>query len=82
MANAHLRADSVRCKPTSQPLNLRIAVSAAIRRHGISPTRFGRNAIGDPALYRDIMNRGRELRPRTESKVRAYIATLDLGMGL
>lgn len=77
MAEASLRPDSVRANPTIQSPNLRIAISAALRRHSIPPTRFGRDAVNDPAFYRDVMHRGRELRPVTESRVRAYLAALD-----
>ena len=91
MAKSRLGPDAVRLNATSQPKlrlppsprvrkqspNLRIAISAALHRHGIPPSRFGRDAVNDPAFYRDVMHRGRELRPVTESRVRAFMAALD-----
>lgn len=77
MADSTLRRDSVGANPTKQSPNLRIAISTALRRHGIPPSRFGRDAVNDPAFYRDLMHRGRELRPATAARVRAFIAALD-----
>lgn len=39
----------------------------------MTPTRFGRLAIGDPRLVGDLRN-GREPRRRTRERVRAFIA--------
>jgi hypothetical protein len=77
MATSYLRADSVRANPSLQSPNLRIAISVALRRHGIPPTRFGRDAVGDPRFVLDVMRYEREPRPKTEARVRAYIASLD-----
>jgi hypothetical protein len=76
MATTYLGADSVRANPKPQSGNLRIAISAALRRHGIPPSRFGRDAVGDPRLVGDLRN-GREPRPSTAAKVRTFIAMLD-----
>lgn len=47
-----------------------------IRRHlrqtGGTPTRFGRDAVGDPRLVGDLIN-GREPRPVTAARVIAFI---------
>lgn len=52
-------------------------ISAVCRRFGIPASRFGRAAIGDPRLVRDLRE-GRVLRPATIERVRAYIAALGL----
>lgn len=75
MANAHLRADSVRANPTIQPISLS-HICRVCRDNDIAPSRFGRDAVKDPALIYDLMN-GRELRPDTLVKVAAYIASLE-----
>lgn len=43
-----------------------------LRRHRMTPTRFGRNALGDPKLVGQL-RAGRELRPGTIARVRAYL---------
>lgn len=47
-----------------------------IERHlsdtGVMPTRFGRDAVGDPRLVGDLKN-GREPRPETTARILAYI---------
>lgn len=40
---------------------------------GTPPTRFGREAVGDPRLVKDLRH-GRVVRPRTEARLRAFIA--------
>lgn len=47
-----------------------------LSRTGGTPTRFGRDAIGDPRLVGDLRN-GRELRPLTAARVRAFIEAID-----
>lgn len=39
-----------------------------LRRSGMSPTRFGRNAVSDPNLVQQL-RAGRELRPRTAQRI-------------
>jgi hypothetical protein len=41
---------------------------------GMSPTRFGDEALGDRHLVRTL-RRGRRLWPETEAKVRGFMAT-------
>lgn len=42
-------------------------------RHGdTTPTRFGREAVGDPRFVFDL-RRGRDPRPRTVARVRAFL---------
>lgn len=48
-------------------------VEAYLRKTGMAPTAFGRAAASDPRLVTD-MRAGRELRPSTRDRVRAYLA--------
>ena len=48
-------------------------IEHCLRAHNIPPSRFGREAAGDPRLVFDL-RRGREPRPATEARVRAFIA--------
>lgn len=56
-------------------LDMVARINRACREHGIAVSMFGRAAVGDPRLFSDLMN-GRSLRPGTEAKVRAFIASL------
>lgn len=47
-----------------------------LRATGTPPTRFGREATGDPRLVGDL-RRGREPRPGTTSRILAFIATRE-----
>ena len=53
-------------------MNLLRDVEKFLRRSETAPTRFGRDAVGDPRFVFDLRN-GRDPRPRTEERVRAYI---------
>lgn len=44
-------------------------------RSNIAATRFGREAVGDPRFVFDLRN-GREPRPRTVSRVLAYLESV------
>ncbi len=48
------------------------AIEKHIERTGVSASRIGRDAVGDPRLVPDL-RKGRELRPKTLAKVRAYL---------
>jgi hypothetical protein len=48
-------------------------VEQFLRETQMTPTRFGREALGDPRLVGDL-RRGRELRSPTARRVRDYIA--------
>lgn len=39
------------------------------------PSRFGREALGDPHLVRDLRN-GRQLRPKTMARLCAYLRSV------
>jgi hypothetical protein len=43
-----------------------------LRRSGMAPTRFGREAVGDPRFVFDL-RRGREPRGETERRVRHFL---------
>jgi len=47
-------------------------VEAFLRKSRIAPSRFGRDCIGDSRLVGDLRN-GRELRPVTADKVKAFM---------
>ena len=43
-----------------------------LQRAAMTPTRFGREAVGDPRLIRDMKN-GRELRYTTVARILAWL---------
>ena len=47
-------------------------VEKFLNRSDTPPTRFGREAVGDPRFVFDLRN-GREPRPRTVLRVRAFL---------
>lgn len=47
-------------------------VEKFLRQFDIPPTRFGREVLGDPRFVEDLRN-GRDPRPATVAKVRAYL---------
>ncbi|WP_332811292.1 hypothetical protein [Sphingomonas sp.] len=47
-----------------------------LKQSGTAPARFGRDAVGDPNLMRDLRN-GRELRARTAERLTAFLATWE-----
>ncbi len=53
-------------------MTLLYAIEKHIERTGVSASRIGRDAVGDPRLVPDL-RKGRELRPKTLAKVRAYL---------
>lgn len=55
---------------------LRMIVEKHLKTWRVPPTRFGRDAVGDPCFVFDLRD-GREPRPRTERRVRAYIASFE-----
>jgi hypothetical protein len=44
--------------------------------HGMSPTRFGMSALGDPGLVATL-ERGRECRRATRLRIRSFMAEQD-----
>ena len=49
-----------------------------LKRTDMTPTRFGREAIGDPRLIADLRN-GRELRETTAARIHAWLDTQETG---
>ena len=47
-------------------------VEKYLRQNDTAPTRFGRDVMGDPRFVFDLRN-GREPRPRTANRVRAFL---------
>ena len=47
-------------------------VEKFLRQSDVAPTRFGRDAMGDPRFVFDLRN-GRDPRPGTVERVRAYL---------
>jgi hypothetical protein len=50
-------------------------VEKYLKNSNTPPTRFGREAVGDPRFVFDLRN-GREPRQRTVEKVRAFLETI------
>lgn len=53
-------------------MNLLRDVEKFLRHSETAPTRFGRDVVGDPRFVFDLRN-GRDPRPRTVARVRAYL---------
>lgn len=53
-------------------MNLLRRIEIYLRRSGTAPTRFGRDAVGDPRFVFDLRN-GREPRPATRARVAAWL---------
>lgn len=53
-------------------VNLLREVEKFLRRSETAPTRFGRDVVGDPRFVFDLRN-GRDPRPATIARVRAYL---------
>ncbi len=53
-------------------MNIHTAIRKHLKDTGQPPTVFGREAIGDTTLISSLRN-GRELRAKTEAKIRSYI---------
>jgi hypothetical protein len=48
------------------------AIELYLERTGTPPTRFGREAMGDPRIVQDL-RRGRQLRATTAARLRTYL---------
>ena len=57
-------------------MSLLIDIDRFLRHSGISPTRFGRDAVNDPRFVFDIRN-GRECGGKVRSRVYAFIAKAE-----
>lgn len=54
-------------------MHLLSTIERHLRQTGTAPTRFGREAVGDPRFVLDLRN-GREPRPETVKRVAQFIA--------
>ncbi len=59
-------------------MHLRQRVERFLRRHKMPPTRFGREAMGDPRFVFDLRN-GRELRAPTARRLAAWLDRRERG---
>lgn len=55
---------------------LLLRIERYLRARKMAPTRFGRNAVGDPWLVTDMRD-GRALRDRTAARVNAYLDRVE-----
>lgn len=56
---------------------LLLRIERHLRHHKMAPTRFGREAVGDPKLIDQLRN-GRELRSSTAQKIIDYLDDHEL----
>ena len=61
-----------RTRTKGQPVHLLREVEKFLRRCDVPPTRFGREALGDPRFVFDLRN-GRNPRPQTIARVLEYL---------
>ena len=54
------------------PVHLLREVEKFLRQSDVAPARFGREVVGDPRFVFDL-RRGRDPRPKTIARVRAYL---------
>jgi hypothetical protein len=59
-------------------VHLLSTIEKYLRRSNTPPTRFGREAVGDPRFVLDLRN-GREPRPATVRRVSAFLAEREGG---
>ncbi len=62
-------------------MHLLAAIERYLRDSGVTASRFGRDALGDPGFVR-WLRRGREPRDRTVQRVTAYLASLRSAPGV
>jgi hypothetical protein len=58
------------------PVYLLREVERFLRQSDVAPTRFGREAVGDPRFVFDLRN-GRDPRPTTIARVLAYLEAIQ-----
>lgn len=56
---------------------LLLRIERYLRATKMAPTRFGRNAVGDPWLVED-MRKGRILRDRTVARINAHLDVVEV----
>lgn len=77
MAIPAIRARFLRANPipASGPLSI-YDIGAFLMKHSMAPSRFGRDAVGDPGFIASV-RAGREVRPDTWLRVHAFIASRE-----
>ena len=55
-------------------MHINYHVERFLRQSGLSPTKFGRMAVGDPRLVHD-MRKGREIGERMANRLRNFMAS-------
>ncbi|MDP8994356.1 MAG: hypothetical protein M3N07_05125 [Pseudomonadota bacterium] len=61
-------------------MSLIARIERYLERSATSPTRFGREVLGDPNLMREL-RRGRELSSRTVRRVAAFLDRAEAALG-
>ena len=79
----HYRHDRARrplpgARIVQHPRTLIGLVEHALATHGVSPTRFGRDAVNDPALVADL-RAGRRPRGETRAAIMAHVDAIRAG---
>lgn len=75
MSAQPIHGRSIMAMPTSGPLTAH-DISRVLSKHDMAPSRFGRDAVGDPCFVSSVRN-GREPRPGTWARVHAFIAAKE-----
>lgn len=65
-------SEQTRNDDSEDKVHIRRRIELYLRRTRTAPTRFGREAVGDPRFVSDLRN-GRELREKTETRVAAWL---------
>jgi len=61
-------------------VHLHRRIEQYLRRSGVAPTRFGREAVRDPRFVFDLRN-GREPRAHVAGRVHAFLDACEKGLG-
>ena len=59
-----------------EPYAVLRVVEAALRKHNVAPSRFGRDAVCDPRLIFDMRN-GCTIKPRKIERIQAHLQKLE-----
>lgn len=78
----HFRHDRARqslplARKVLQPRKLAVIVGEACARGGVAPSRFGRDAVGDPSLVADLAG-GRQPRAATRAAILAHVDRITI----
>lgn len=73
-----VRQPSAAARISQHPPRLVAIVDRALADHGVSATRFGRDAVNDPALVGEL-RAGRQPRPHTRAAIIAHVERIRAG---